>query len=45
MSVERVAFAAVDGLVASGALCDAKSIIGLELARRFLAGEYPGMST
>jgi len=45
MSVERVPFADVDALVASGRLCDAKSIIGLELARRYLAGTYPGMPT
>jgi ADP-ribose pyrophosphatase len=44
MSVERVAFADVDALIASGQLCDAKSIIGLELARRYVAGNYPGMS-
>jgi ADP-ribose pyrophosphatase len=44
MSVERVAFADVDALIASGQLCDAKSIIGLELARRYVAGTYPGMS-
>jgi ADP-ribose pyrophosphatase len=45
MSVDRVAFADVDTLVASGEICDAKSIIGLELARRYLAGDYPGMAT
>jgi hypothetical protein len=44
MSVERVAFADVDALIASGQLCDAKSIIGLELAHRYVAGNYPGMS-
>jgi ADP-ribose diphosphatase len=44
MSVERIAFADVDALIASGQLCDAKSIIGLELARRYVAGTYPGMS-
>ncbi len=37
MSIERVPFADVDGLVASGEIVDAKSIIGLLLARRFLA--------
>jgi ADP-ribose diphosphatase len=36
MTVERVPFAAVDGLIASGEICDAKSIIGLLLARRFV---------
>jgi ADP-ribose diphosphatase len=45
MTVERVAFADVDALVASGRLCDAKSIVGLELARRYLAGSYAGMAT
>jgi ADP-ribose diphosphatase len=45
MTVERVAFADVDALVASGRLRDAKSIVGLELARRYLAGSYPGMAT
>ena len=43
MTIERVAFADVDGLIASGALCDAKTIIGLDLARRYLEGTYPGM--
>ena len=43
MTVERVPFEAVDGLIASGELRDAKSIIGLDLARRYLAGTYPGM--
>jgi 8-oxo-dGTP pyrophosphatase MutT (NUDIX family) len=43
MTVERVAFDAVGGLVASGALVDAKSIVGLLLTRQFLAGEYAGM--
>jgi 8-oxo-dGTP pyrophosphatase MutT (NUDIX family) len=43
MTVERVAFADVDGLIAAGDLCDAKSIVGLDLARRYLAGTYPGM--
>ena len=45
MSVDRVAFADVDALVASGEICDAKTIIGLELARRYLAGAYPGMAS
>jgi hypothetical protein len=31
-------------LIASGALIDAKSIIGLLLTRRYLAGEYPGIT-
>jgi 8-oxo-dGTP pyrophosphatase MutT (NUDIX family) len=36
MTVERVPLASVDDLIASGELCDAKSIIGLLLARRFI---------
>jgi ADP-ribose pyrophosphatase len=42
MTVERVALDDVERLIASGALVDAKSIIGLLLTRRYLAGEYPG---
>lgn len=37
MTVERVALDSVDDLIASGDLVDAKSIIGLLLARRFVA--------
>ena len=37
MTIERVPLAAVDALVAAGDLIDAKSIIGLLLARQFLA--------
>jgi 8-oxo-dGTP pyrophosphatase MutT (NUDIX family) len=36
MTMERVPFAAVDDLIANGEICDAKSIIGLLLARRFV---------
>lgn len=36
MTMERVPLASVDELIASGELCDAKSIIGLLLARRFI---------
>ena len=36
MTMERVPFAAVDDLIARGEICDAKSIIGLLLARRFV---------
>jgi len=43
MTTERVALDDVDQLIASGVLVDAKSIIGLLLTRRYLAGEYPGM--
>lgn len=42
MTIERVAFATVDQLIAAREIVDAKSIIGLMLARRFLAGKYPG---
>jgi ADP-ribose pyrophosphatase len=38
MTIEHVALGAVDDLVATGELIDAKSIIGLLLARRFLSG-------
>jgi 8-oxo-dGTP pyrophosphatase MutT (NUDIX family) len=38
MTVERIPFDAVDDLVASGELLDAKSIIGLALARRLVDG-------
>jgi ADP-ribose pyrophosphatase len=41
MTVERVVLDDVEGLIASRALVDAKSIIGLLLTRRFLAGELP----
>lgn len=43
MTVERVALADVEYLVASGELRDAKTIIGLLLARSFLAGDHPGL--
>jgi ADP-ribose pyrophosphatase len=36
MTMERVPFGRVDDLIASGELCDAKSIIGVLMARRFL---------
>jgi hypothetical protein len=38
MVVERIPFVAVDDLVARGELLDAKSIIGLTLARRLVDG-------
>ena len=44
MTTERVAFADVDALIARRELVDAKSIIGLLLTRRLLAGEYEGMA-
>ena len=43
MTIERIAFEDVDALIAAREIVDAKSIIGLQLARRLLAGEYPGM--
>src|SRR5262249_55539503 len=42
MTIERVPLAGVDDLIAGGELVDAKSIIGLLLARRFLAGQEAG---
>jgi len=42
MTVERLSLSAVEARIADGDLVDAKSIIGLLLARRFLTGEYPG---
>jgi ADP-ribose pyrophosphatase len=43
MTIERVPLDDVEMLIAAGELTDAKSIIGLMLTRRFLAGDYPGM--
>jgi 8-oxo-dGTP pyrophosphatase MutT (NUDIX family) len=43
MTVERVPLVDVDRLIATGEIVDAKSIIGLLLTRRYLAGEYQGM--
>jgi ADP-ribose pyrophosphatase len=42
MTLERVRLADVDDLIARGEIVDAKSIIGLLLTRRYLAGEYDG---
>jgi ADP-ribose pyrophosphatase len=42
MTIERVPLDGVDLLIASGEIVDAKTIIGLLLARRFLAGEFGG---
>ena len=39
MTIERVPLDRVDALIAAGELVDAKSIIGLLLARQFLRGE------
>ena len=41
--VEHVALGAVERLVATRELVDAKSIIGLLLARAYLAGTHPGI--
>lgn len=41
MTIERVPLGRVDALIAEGSIVDAKSIIGLLLARDFLAGRYP----
>jgi ADP-ribose pyrophosphatase len=43
MTIERIALDDVDRLISSRELVDAKSIIGLLLTRRLLAGEYPGV--
>lgn len=42
MVLEHVALADVEGLIAAGAIRDAKTIIGLLLARAHVAGEYGG---
>ena len=42
MEVVRLPFDVVDALVGSRELVDAKSLIGLELARRYLDGTYQG---
>ena len=42
MTIERVPLARVDALIAAGELIDAKSIIGLLLARQFLAARTTG---
>ncbi len=42
MTVERVRLTDVDALIADGRIIDAKSIVGLELTRRYLSGEYDG---
>ena len=42
MTIERLPLSEIDARIAGGELIDAKSIIGLLLARRYLAGEYAG---
>ena len=41
MTIERVPLARTAGLIASGEITDAKTIIGLALAERYLAGQEP----
>lgn len=43
MAVEQIAFADVEMLIAQRRLIDAKSMIGLLLARQYLAGDHPGL--
>jgi ADP-ribose pyrophosphatase len=43
MTIEQIALADVDDLIARREIVDAKTIIGLTLTRRYLAGEYPGL--
>ena len=43
MTIEPVALADVDELIATRRIVDAKTIIGLTLTRRYLAGEYAGL--
>lgn len=42
LTVERVHLDEVDDLIADGRIVDAKSIVGLLLARRYLGGEFDG---
>ena len=42
LTVERVHLDGVDDLIADGRIVDAKSIVGLLLARRYLGGEFDG---
>ena len=44
MTIEHVAFADVDRLIATGGIRDAKTIVGLLLARAHVAGESGGRS-
>ena len=43
MTIERITLDDIDSLIASREIVDAKSIIGLQLTRRYLAGEYEGL--
>ena len=42
LTVERVHLDEIDDLIADGRIVDAKSIVGLLLARRYLHGEFDG---
>ena len=42
LTVERIHLDDVDDLIADGRIVDAKSIVGLLLARRYLGGEFDG---
>ncbi|HLF99121.1 MAG TPA: NUDIX hydrolase [Acidimicrobiia bacterium] len=44
MEVSRIALAEAEALMATGAIRDGKSIIGLVLARRYLEGTYAGFT-
>ncbi len=41
MTIERIPLAGIGPLIASGEITDAKTIIGLNLAERYLAGQQP----
>jgi len=41
MTIERVPLAEIGRLIAGGQITDGKTIIGLALAERYLAGEQP----
>jgi 8-oxo-dGTP pyrophosphatase MutT (NUDIX family) len=45
MTLERFPLADVGRLIASGEITDAKTIVGLTLAERFLAGDQPGATS
>lgn len=42
MAIERLSIGAIDSLLESGEIIDAKTIIGLALATRYLNGEFAG---
>ena len=43
MTVERIPLTEVNSYIACRGIVDAKSIIGLTLAQRYLEGEYDGL--